>query len=121
MSFLDSRIDIGAIISAITHEHANRAIHLIEQRGNLRAVVDVTTGHRASDNLARDCVQAEIIHPSTQYRVDQLNNSTHWLRSVATEHVLELSQQRRSFLELWYTRLAALLRLQSYCVCHDSL
>jgi len=35
MSFLDSRIDIGAIISAITHEHANRAIHLIEQRGNL--------------------------------------------------------------------------------------
>ena len=43
----------------------------------------------------------EIIHPSTQYRVDQLNNSTHWLRSVATEHVLELSQQRRSFLELW--------------------
>ena len=44
MSFLDSRIDIGAIISAITHEHANRAIHLIEQRGNLRAVVDVTTG-----------------------------------------------------------------------------
>ena len=60
MSFLDSRIDIGAIISAITHEHANRAIHLIEQRGNLRAVVDVTTGQRASDNLARDCVQADM-------------------------------------------------------------
>ena len=28
MSFLDSRIEIGAIISAITQEHANRAIHL---------------------------------------------------------------------------------------------
>ena len=61
MSFLDSRIDIGAIIiSAITHEHANRAVHLIEQRGNLQAVVDVTTGQRASDNLARDCVQADM-------------------------------------------------------------
>src|SRR5208337_2120782 len=44
MSFLDSRIEIGAIISAITQEHANRAIHLIERRGNLRVVVDVTTG-----------------------------------------------------------------------------
>ena len=60
MSFLDSRIDIGAIISAITHEHANRAIHLIEQRCNLRAVVGVATGQRASDNLARDCVQADM-------------------------------------------------------------
>jgi len=60
MSFLDSRIEIGAIISAITHEHANRAIHLIEQRGNLRAVVNDTTGHRASDNLARDRVQADM-------------------------------------------------------------
>jgi hypothetical protein len=26
----------------------------------LRAVVDDTTGHRASDNLARDCVQADM-------------------------------------------------------------
>jgi hypothetical protein len=26
----------------------------------LRAVVDVTTGQRASDNLARDCVQADM-------------------------------------------------------------
>ena len=60
MSFLDSRIDIGTIISAITQEHANRAIHLIEQRCNVRAVVDVTTGQRASDNLARDCVQADM-------------------------------------------------------------
>ena len=60
MSFLDSRIDIGAIISTITQEHANRAIHLIEQRRNLRAVVDVTTGQRASDNVARDCVQADM-------------------------------------------------------------
>lgn len=62
MSFLDSRIDIGAIISAITQEHANRdrSIHLIEQRCNVRAVVDVTTGQRASDNLARDCVQADM-------------------------------------------------------------
>ena len=39
MSFLDSCIDIGAVIGAITHEHANRAIHLIVQCGNLRAVV----------------------------------------------------------------------------------
>ena len=60
MSFLDSRIDIGAIISAITHEHANRAIHLIEQRDNLRTVGDVTTGQRTSDNLARDWVQADM-------------------------------------------------------------
>ena len=60
MSFLDSRIDIGAVIGAIAHEHANRAIHLIEQRGNLRAVVDVTTGQRAGGNLARDRVQADM-------------------------------------------------------------
>src|SRR5271157_2335087 len=60
MSFLDSRIDIGAIISAITQEHANRAMHLIEQRCNVRAAVDVTTGQRASDNLARDFVQADM-------------------------------------------------------------
>jgi hypothetical protein len=60
MSFLDSRIEIGATISAITQEHANRAIHLIEQRCNVRAVVDVTTGQRASDNFARDCVQADM-------------------------------------------------------------
>ena len=60
MSFLDSRIEMGAIISAITQEHANRGIHLIEQRGNLQVVVDVTTGQRASDNLARDCVQADM-------------------------------------------------------------
>jgi hypothetical protein len=26
----------------------------------LRAVVNDTTGHRASDNLARDCVQADM-------------------------------------------------------------
>ena len=60
MSFLDSRIDIGAIISAITQEHANRAIHLIEQRPNLRAVVDVTTGQRASDGISPETASKPI-------------------------------------------------------------
>ena len=43
----------------------------------------------------------EVVHPTAQHRVDQLHYPAHWLRLVATEHVFELPQQRRSFLELW--------------------
>ena len=35
-------------------------VRIAQQRRNLRAVVDVTTGQRASDNLARDCIQADM-------------------------------------------------------------
>jgi len=42
------------------HHPGTRQQSLIEQRCNVRAVVDVTTGQRASDNLARDCVQADM-------------------------------------------------------------
>ena len=35
-----------------------------------------------------------------QHRVDQLDHPIHGLGSVAAEHVFELPQQRRSFLEL---------------------
>ena len=37
----------------------------------------------------------EVIHPSTQHRVDQLDDSIDRLRLVTSEHVLELRQQRR--------------------------
>src|SRR6202166_1454193 len=43
----------------------------------------------------------KVVHPTAQQRVDQLHNPAHWLRSVAAEHVFELPQQCRSFLELW--------------------
>ena len=42
----------------------------------------------------------EVVHPTAQHRVDQLHDPADWLRLVATEHVLELPQQSRSFLEL---------------------
>src|SRR2546423_15016131 len=42
----------------------------------------------------------KVIHPTAQHRIDQLHDPIHWLRLVASEHVLELPQQRRSFLEL---------------------
>src|SRR6516162_10551834 len=43
----------------------------------------------------------EVVHPTAQYRVDQLYNPIYRLRLVASEHCFELPQQRRSFLELW--------------------
>ena len=43
----------------------------------------------------------KVVHPTAQYRIDQVYDPIYWLRSVAAEHVLELPQQRRSFLELW--------------------
>src|SRR5260370_8224869 len=39
-------------------------------------------------------------HPTTKHRIDQLNDPIHRLRLVAAEYSLEVSQQRRSFLEL---------------------
>ena len=42
----------------------------------------------------------KVIHPTAQHRVDQMDHPIHWLRSVAAEHILELPQQCRSFLEL---------------------
>src|SRR5262249_38135260 len=42
----------------------------------------------------------EVIHPSTQHRVDLRDHPLHGLRSIAAEHTLELPQQCRSFLEL---------------------
>jgi hypothetical protein len=39
-------------------------------------------------------------HPTAKHRIDQLNDPIHRLRLVAAENILELSQQRRSFLEL---------------------
>ena len=43
----------------------------------------------------------KVVHPTAQHRVYHLHNPAHWLRSVAAEHVFELPQQCRSFLELW--------------------
>ena len=40
-----------------------------------------------------------VIHPTAQYRVDELYNPTHWLRLAASEEILEFPQQCRSFLE----------------------
>ena len=42
----------------------------------------------------------KVIHPTAQYRFDQLHDPVYWLRLVASEHGLELPQQRRSFLQL---------------------
>ena len=42
----------------------------------------------------------KVVYPTAQHRVDQLHDPIHWLRLVAAEHVLELPQQCRSFLEL---------------------
>ena len=42
----------------------------------------------------------KVVHPTAQHRIDQLHDPIHWLRLVASEHVLELPQQRRSLLEL---------------------
>src|SRR5262249_48895761 len=42
----------------------------------------------------------EVIHPATQYRVDQLDHPVYGLGSVTAEYLLELPQQCRSFLEL---------------------
>jgi hypothetical protein len=39
-------------------------------------------------------------HPTSKHRIDQLNDPIQRLRLVAAEYILELSQQRRSFLEL---------------------
>src|SRR5262249_50072455 len=41
----------------------------------------------------------KVIHPPTQHRVDQIDHPIHRLGLVATEHTLELPQQRRAFLE----------------------
>src|SRR5438876_2946022 len=43
----------------------------------------------------------EVIRPATWDRVDQADHPIHGLGLVAAEHVFELPQQRRSFLELW--------------------
>jgi hypothetical protein len=42
----------------------------------------------------------KVVHPTAQYRVDQLHDPIHWLRLVAAEYILELPLQRRSLLEL---------------------
>src|SRR5262245_19856609 len=42
----------------------------------------------------------EVVDPTAEYRVDQLDHPVHWLGSVAAEYLLELPQQCRSFLEL---------------------
>src|SRR5215469_7850735 len=42
----------------------------------------------------------EVIHPTAQNRVDQLNHPIYRLGSVAAEYFLELPQQCRSLLEL---------------------
>ncbi len=42
----------------------------------------------------------EIVHPTSQHRIDQLDNSINRLRLVTPELVLELRQQRRPLLEL---------------------
>src|SRR6266404_7475558 len=39
-------------------------------------------------------------HPTAKHWIDQLNDPTQGLRVVAAEYILELPQQRRSFLEL---------------------
>src|SRR5215204_2981330 len=49
---------------------------------------------------ALECPTAKVVHPTAQYRVDQLHDPIDWLRLVAAEHVLELPQQRSAFLEL---------------------
>jgi len=41
----------------------------------------------------------KVIHPTAQYRVDELYNPTQWLRLAASEDILEFPQQCRSFLE----------------------
>src|SRR5215467_3773090 len=41
----------------------------------------------------------KVVHPTAQYRVDELYNPIHWLRLAASEHILEFPQQCRSFLE----------------------
>ena len=42
----------------------------------------------------------KVVHPTAQYRIDQLHDPIHWLRLVAAEHILEFPLQRRSPLEL---------------------
>src|SRR5438270_4061681 len=42
----------------------------------------------------------KVVHPTAQHRIDQLHDPIHWLRLVAAEHVFELPQERRAFLEL---------------------
>src|SRR5262245_65849324 len=42
----------------------------------------------------------EVVDPSAQHRVDQIDHPIHGLGSVAAEHTLELPQQCRSLLEL---------------------
>jgi hypothetical protein len=42
----------------------------------------------------------EVVHPATQYRVNQLNYPTHRLGLESPEHILELNQQRRTLLHL---------------------
>jgi hypothetical protein len=42
----------------------------------------------------------KIGHPTTKHRIDQLNDPIQRLRLVAAEYIVELCQQRRSFLEL---------------------
>jgi hypothetical protein len=39
-------------------------------------------------------------YPTAKHRIDQINDPIQRLRLVAAEYILELSQQRRSFLEL---------------------
>src|SRR5215467_3404984 len=42
----------------------------------------------------------KVSHPTAKHWIDQLNDPIHRLRLVAAEYILELPQQRRSFLEL---------------------
>jgi hypothetical protein len=42
----------------------------------------------------------EVIHPTPQYRVDQLDHPIHRLGLESPKHLLEFAQQRRAFLHL---------------------
>ena len=42
----------------------------------------------------------KVRHPTAKHWIDQFNDPIHRLRLEAAEHILELPQQRRSFLEL---------------------
>lgn len=45
--------------------------------------------------------EGQVVHPSPQDRVDQLNHPIYRLGLKSPEHVVELTQQRRTLFQLW--------------------
>src|SRR3954462_568578 len=60
MALADAGVDAVLIIGPVTDERGDRAVYLVQQRTDLRAVIDVVGGQRGRHDLARVGISAEV-------------------------------------------------------------